>query len=70
MGIGVGPEHVVVGQDVGEPEALHLLGVGAHRTCVGSDLGLGEHDTESHSLLSTRWPGRPRRHAEMAVTRR
>ena len=50
---GIGPQHMVVGQDVGESEALDLLGVGAHRTHVGADLGLGEDDTDSHGRLST-----------------
>jgi hypothetical protein len=44
----VGADHVVVGEDVGEPELLHPLGVGAHRADVGTDLGLGEDCTDLH----------------------
>ena len=73
MHVGIGPEHVVVGQDVGEAEVFHLLGVGAHRAHVGSDLGLGEDDADSHGpCLPGVCPGRspPKPGAAPGVTQR
>ena len=50
---GVGAEHVVVGEEVGEAELLDPLGVRPHRADVGADLGLREHDADAHRPVST-----------------
>jgi len=38
---GVRSDHMVVGQQVAEAQGLHPLTVGAHRSEIGPDLGLG-----------------------------
>ena len=48
--LGIGPDHVVVGQHVLEAEVLHPLGVGTDRTDRGADLGLGQDDADTHHV--------------------
>jgi hypothetical protein len=41
--------HVVVGQQVGKPEFLGPLSIGAHRTGVATQFGLRENHTDPHA---------------------
>jgi hypothetical protein len=48
---GVGAQHMVVGQQVGVPELLHPLSVGAHRARVATEFGLREDNSDIHKSL-------------------
>ncbi len=48
MHLGVGTQHVVIGQQMGEAKLLDPLGVSADGTSIGADLGLRENDTDLH----------------------
>ena len=49
----IGTNHMVIGKQVGVTELLDTLGVGAHRTNVTTELGLGEYDADLHQVLAT-----------------
>ena len=51
--LGIGAEHVVVGQQVLEAELLDALRVRADRAPIGADLRLREHDTDLHARQIT-----------------
>ena len=48
--LGIGADHVVVGQHVLEAEVLHPLGVGPDGADRGADLGLGQDDADTHHV--------------------
>jgi len=45
---GVGADHVVIGQQMREPELFDALAVRADRSGVPSELGLGKHHSNAH----------------------
>ena len=48
----VGPDHVVVGEYVAEPEGLNPLAVGPDGAHVTTQFGLREHDTDAHAAYA------------------
>ncbi|CNH15352.1 Uncharacterised protein [Mycobacterium tuberculosis] len=53
---GVGADDVVVGQDVGESELFHALGVSAEDGGISPELGLRERDSKTHSQCNRAAP--------------
>ena len=57
---GIGPEHVVVREQVRVPEPVDTLRVRPHRADVASQFGLREHHADTHTAVSTTGPARSR----------
>jgi hypothetical protein len=61
MGLRVGTQHMVVGEDVTKPKLLDPKRVGAHRAYVPADLRLRKYHAYPHGASYTWWAASGRR---------